>query len=108
MAEVIGRMLRRELRENDMPLLLGHEPNWIENIEFIMFSGGISECLYKYEKAGSSPAQYEDIGEVLAQSLRNCGDLAFWSWEKPEETVRATVLGAGTQTTGNQRGYHSC
>ena len=99
MAEVIGRMLRRELRENDMPLLLGHEPSWIENIEFIMFSGGISECLYKYEKTGSSPAQYEDIGEVLAQSLRNCGDLAFWSWEKPEETVRATVLGAGTQTT---------
>ncbi|KON88275.1 ethanolamine utilization protein [Sporosarcina globispora] len=99
MAEVIGRMLRKELHQDDMPLLLGHEPNWTENIECIMFSGGISECLYQYEKADSSPAQYDDIGKTLAHSLRNCGELDSFNWVKPKETVRATVLGAGTQTT---------
>jgi len=64
-----------------------------------MFSGGISECLYRFESAESSPAQYDDIGKMLAQSLRNCRELAAFKWVEPDETVRATVLGAGTQTT---------
>lgn len=99
MAEVIGRMLRKDLLEEDFPLLLGHDPNWVEEIDYIMFSGGISECLYHFESAASSPAQYDDIGKMLAQSLKNCRELAAFKWVEPDETVRATVLGAGTQTT---------
>lgn len=99
MAGVIARMLRRELEQTDFPLLLGHEPNWNESIDAIMFSGGISECLYHYEEPGTSPAMYDDIGQLLAQSLKNNRELAAWSWVEPDETVRATVLGAGTQTT---------
>ncbi|MDD9312023.1 ethanolamine ammonia-lyase reactivating factor EutA [Cytobacillus firmus] len=99
MAEVIGRMLRKDLHQDDLPLLLGHDPNWIEEIDYIMFSGGISECLYQFETAESSPAQYDDIGKMLAQALRNCRDLASLKWMEPDETVRATVLGTGTQTT---------
>ncbi|OIK06627.1 ethanolamine utilization protein [Bacillus sp. MUM 116] len=99
MAAVIARMLKRELLVTDQPLLLGHEPNWKEQIDEIMFSGGISECLYHYEVEAQGSAQYDDIGEMLAGSLRESKLLSQWHWVKPDETVRATVLGAGTQTT---------
>ncbi|MDR6999268.1 ethanolamine ammonia-lyase reactivating factor EutA [Neobacillus niacini] len=96
MAEVIAKMLKRELSLEDHALLLGHEPNWVDHIEAIMFSGGISECLYQYEKGSS---QYDDIGLMLADSIKESTSLAHWTWVKPQETVRATVLGAGMQTT---------
>jgi ethanolamine utilization protein EutA len=99
MAEVIARMLNRELLPTDKPLLLGHEPDWREDIESIMFSGGISECIYKYEDVLANNEIYDDIGEMLASSLRTSKDLTAWEWIIPDETVRATVLGAGTQTT---------
>jgi ethanolamine utilization protein EutA len=99
MAAVIARMLKKELNVHDSPLLLGNEPNWQEEIEAITFSGGISECIYHYEEPAFSPAEYDDIGEMLAMSLRENNELSYWTWVKPDETVRATVLGAGTQTT---------
>jgi ethanolamine utilization protein EutA len=36
---------------------------------------------------------------MLADSLKDSQSLKGWSWIQPDETVRATVLGAGTQTT---------
>lgn len=99
MAAVIARMLKRELLPTDQPLLLGHGPYWHETIDAIMFSGGISECLYHYEAATPATAHYDDIGEILAASLQESKELAQWQWINPVETVRATVLGAGTQTT---------
>jgi ethanolamine utilization protein EutA len=99
MAACIARMLKREMLPTDQPLLLGHVPDWKENIDSIMFSGGISECIYQYEHDTAKVAQYDDIGELLAASLKESKELAHWNWVKPEETVRATVLGAGTQTT---------
>ncbi|MEC1525201.1 ethanolamine ammonia-lyase reactivating factor EutA [Neobacillus niacini] len=99
MATVIARMLNRQLLKTDKPLLLGHEPNWQEDIDEIMFSGGVSECLYRYENGSPVTSHYDDIGEILAASLRESKELSQWTWVKPNETVRATVLGAGTQTT---------
>ncbi|MFD0826067.1 ethanolamine ammonia-lyase reactivating factor EutA [Neobacillus sp. M.A.Huq-85] len=99
MAEVIVRMLKRALTLEDHALLLGHEPNWVEDIEAIMFSGGISECIYQYENGSGQTAQYDDIGLMLAASLKECTSLSEWTWVMPQETVRATVLGAGMQTT---------
>ncbi|MFJ5759927.1 ethanolamine ammonia-lyase reactivating factor EutA [Neobacillus sp. NPDC093182] len=99
MASVIARMLTRELLDSDKPLLLGHAPNWQEEIDSIMFSGGVSECLYHNESDSPVTAHYDDIGETLAVSLRESQELSQWTWVKPDETVRATVLGAGTQTT---------
>jgi len=99
MATVISRMLERRLTDSDKVLLLGHEPNWKEEIETIMFSGGISECIYRQESASASEADYDDIGEKLATSLKESKELSKWTWIQPDETVRATVLGAGTQTT---------
>ena len=99
MSEVIVRMLKKSLTLEDQILLVGHEPNWQGEVDAIMFSGGISECIYKHDQLSSNPTQYNDIGLILAESLKENRLLAKWPWIEPVETVRATVLGAGMQTT---------
>ncbi|MEK3936060.1 ethanolamine ammonia-lyase reactivating factor EutA [Sporosarcina sp. FSL W7-1349] len=99
MADSLARMLRNEMREQDQALLLGHSPNWKSPIDVIVFSGGISECMYRHESEGESTAKYDDIGILLADALQRNAELQAFEWMEPVETVRATVLGAGTQTT---------
>lgn len=93
------RVLAQATLHDDELLILGHLPNWSRPIETIMFSGGVAECMYHYEEQGASPAQYNDIGQQLAQTILKESDNSEWSWMRPKETVRATVLGAGTHTT---------
>jgi ethanolamine utilization protein EutA len=99
MADVIARMLNRSLNSDDRILLLGHEPNWQEEIDAIMFSGGISECIYLGDHNVTSTTPYHDIGMMLAESLKMNAALSKWAWIVPQEMIRATVLGAGMQTT---------
>ncbi|MDQ0862031.1 ethanolamine ammonia-lyase reactivating factor EutA [Bacillus sp. V2I10] len=99
MAESMARILANEPVSKDDVLLLGHQPNWEAPVEAVMFSGGISECMYKQESPKPSDIAYSDIGVKLAAALQYNKALTKWSWVEPEETVRATVLGAGTQTT---------
>lgn len=96
MSRTIAHILTREVEAADEILLFGHKPNWDVEIEEIMFSGGVSECIYRQE---TEQAVYDDIGTILAKTLRESKELQAWKWVAPEETVRATVLGAGTQTT---------
>lgn len=98
MAASIARILKNEPSSKDNALILGHQPNWKVPIEAVMFSGGVAECMYKREVLGTS-AVYSDIGMDLANALQENNSLLEWEWIKPEETVRATVLGAGMQTT---------
>lgn len=97
MAQTISNMLRQKLNESD-ELLMGHKPNWEGKVDAIMFSGGVSECIYHPDKC-STTGIYDDIGVRLAKSLTDHPELSSWEWLEPKETVRATVLGAGTQTT---------
>lgn len=43
--------------------------------------------------------KYNDIGVRLAEELRKHPKIQEFDWVEPVETVRATVLGAGMQTT---------
>lgn len=99
MAESLCRILKNEVQTQDQVLLLGHHPNWQGKIDDIVFSGGISECMYSHEPILGQQANYDDIGIQLAQALQSNGNLRDFVWLEPVETVRATVLGAGTQTT---------
>ncbi|NME97331.1 ethanolamine ammonia-lyase reactivating factor EutA [Aneurinibacillus aneurinilyticus] len=102
MAETLARILAGQVTAEDEPLLLGHPPNWDVAVEDIMFSGGVSECIYRLEPndtGGTSASVYHDMGVQLAETLRTHPELTRWRWIHPLETVRATVLGAGTQTT---------
>lgn len=99
MVESLGRILKNEVQEQDKVLLLGHSPNWDEAIDILVFSGGVSECMYNHELNDRQLVDYDDIGVHLAEALQRNETLQSYSWMEPIETVRATVLGAGTQTT---------
>lgn len=99
MAKSLGRILKGEVLTEDHALLLGHEPDWNRPVDTIVFSGGIAECMYRHSANEEQAAEYDDIGIKLAEELLNDQALQQFTVEEPAETVRATVLGAGTQTT---------
>ncbi|SIR83660.1 ethanolamine utilization protein EutA [Peribacillus simplex] len=96
MAKVLSRFLSGSFTKEDELLLIGKEPSWTGQIDVLMFSGGVSDCIYHQEREDKS---FRDIGMMLAASIKENEELAAWEWEQPVETVRATVLGAGAHTT---------
>jgi ethanolamine utilization protein EutA len=66
----------------------------------LMFSGGIGFYYYDPIPLDSVPAvaRHGDVGPLLAESLRRCGGLGRHPVLRPQETQRATVLGASSQT----------
>lgn len=99
LSSLLARTLQNQLLDEDHTFLFGHPPNWTKKIDVISFSGGVAECMYQYEKNTGNGVSYNDIGMTLAESLLENSLLSEFEWRKPNETVRATVIGAGTQTT---------
>jgi ethanolamine utilization protein EutA len=66
----------------------------------LMFSGGIGHYYYNPIPihSVSDVTKYDDVGPLLAESLRQHAGLNTYTVVPPAETVRATVLGASTQT----------
>jgi ethanolamine utilization protein EutA len=66
----------------------------------LMFSGGIGHYYYNPIPINSvsDVTIHDDVGPLLAESLRKHPVLNSYSIVPPAETVRATVLGASTQT----------
>lgn len=66
-------------------------------IQYVSFSGGVADCYYQRE---ANLRAYNDLGPVIAQALHELVDAqnAFRVVE-PKETIRATVVGAGTYMT---------
>ena len=66
----------------------------------LMFSGGIGHYYYNPIPINSvsDATIYDDVGPLLAESLRKHARLNSYTIVQPSETVRATVLGASTQT----------
>ena len=66
----------------------------------LMFSGGIGHYYYRPLKIDSvaDATLHDDVGPLLAQSLREHPLLKGYEVLPPSETLRATVLGASTQT----------
>lgn len=65
-------------------------------IKAICFSGGVADCVYKSD---FSDIQYGDIGVLLGRAIRNGKFFSSFKTIIPRETIRATVVGAGTYTT---------
>jgi ethanolamine utilization protein EutA len=66
-------------------------------VDIVTFSGGVGECMYKKEPDG--PFAFGDIGALLAQEMRKSLFYGGFRVFSPEETIRATVVGAGMYTT---------
>lgn len=66
----------------------------------LMLSGGIGHYFYQPVSihAVADVTRHDDVGPLLADSLRQHPTLKTYSTIKPAETLRATVLGASSQT----------
>jgi len=66
----------------------------------LMFSGGIGHYYYTPAPVNTvaEVAIHGDVGPLLADAIRRHPALASYRIVPPAETMRATVLGAGTQT----------
>jgi ethanolamine utilization protein EutA len=66
----------------------------------LMFSGGIGHYFYNPIPINSVSdiTIHDDVGPLLAESLHKHAALNTYTIVPPSETVRATVLGASTQT----------
>lgn len=98
MIDSLNNVLRAE-QHDSIPLLLGHEPNWDQPIQVIIFSGGVAQCIFPKSNANCESGIFDDLGKKIAQAIREDSQLAQFEWVAPLETVRATVTGAGSQST---------
>lgn len=73
---------------------------WLElqgkRISRICFSGGVADCIAKAE---GDPIPYGDIGVLLGRSIAKGDLMRAIPTFAGAETIRATVVGAGTYTT---------
>ena len=65
-------------------------------VRCLCFSGGVADCM---SYAGEETAPYGDIGVLLGRSIRRSEALGRIPWLDAAETIRATVVGAGTYAT---------
>ncbi|MHA2356446.1 MAG: ethanolamine ammonia-lyase reactivating factor EutA [Candidatus Thorarchaeota archaeon] len=59
-------------------------------LDEVMFSGGVAEFIY-----GLETTEYNDLGELLAESVLEQVDRNNIPLAEPEHRIRATVIGAG-------------
>lgn len=66
-------------------------------VRAVTYSGGVADCVYGAEVG--DPFRYGDIGPLLGQAIREDPDLGRVERLQAAETIRATVVGAGTHAT---------
>ena len=74
--------------------LAGQKP-----VRAIFFSGGVADGVYRGISPGEDPIPYGDIGLLLGEAIREGRLCSAFRLEKGRETIRATVVGAGSYTT---------
>ena len=67
-----------------------------EKVQAVFFSGGVADLIY-HESADT--CAYGDIGVLLGRAIRESRLFTDFQKMEPGETIRATVVGAGTYTT---------
>ncbi|GAU75895.1 ethanolamine ammonia-lyase reactivating factor EutA [Fusibacter sp. 3D3] len=102
MAEVMVSIAeRRNGAHIDLPsaqeiLITNHDLKTFDPIEAVFFSGGVADCMIETTKPWHT---YGDIGFLLGESIRIAFEKTKVKAVHADETIRATVIGAGTHTT---------
>ncbi|MCR4614761.1 MAG: ethanolamine ammonia-lyase reactivating factor EutA [Clostridiales bacterium] len=65
-------------------------------VRCVCFSGGVADCVYK---TNYDPFEFGDIGVILGGAIRSSSLMSRLKVVHSQETIRATVVGAGTYTT---------
>ena len=68
------------------------------NLDALCFSGGVADYIYQ-EHMQDELFRYGDIGIILGRTIRSSQLLSKISRFTPSETIRATVVGAGSHIT---------
>ncbi|MGY4105690.1 ethanolamine ammonia-lyase reactivating factor EutA [Ignavigranum ruoffiae] len=82
-------------------LLITHKPLNLERypkIKNISFSGGVADCIDDFNDDELKEFPYGDIGYVLGNSLNQSAIIKDNNIVDTVETIRATVVGAGSHT----------
>ncbi|WP_432409615.1 ethanolamine ammonia-lyase reactivating factor EutA [Wukongibacter sp. M2B1] len=78
-------------------MLTDHDLRRDYDVDFVSFSGGVADCIYDEDK--TDLYEYGDIGIVLGKKIKDSNLVRKGNMVKPAETIRATVVGAGSHTT---------
>lgn len=100
MANQIKKALHLSGNEVEMSVLYTNEGKALPEelkIDAVTFSGGVAG--YVYEPEENDLFRYGDVGVLLGQEINRCGILENVLCYRGEETIRATVVGAGSHTT---------
>jgi ethanolamine utilization protein EutA len=74
-------------------------------VDAVSFSGGVADCVYH---SGHAPFAFGDFGVLLGEAVRHSRLFGAHKVLTPAETIRATVIGAGSFTltlSGSTIGY---
>ena len=99
LAEQIAQALNLSPRPKEHRLLYTNDGDAIPesvSIQGITFSGGVADCIY-HEM--DDEFRFNDIGILLGRAIRENEALRNIKRYQALETIRATVVGAGTHTT---------
>jgi ethanolamine utilization protein EutA len=101
MAECLMSFLAGEGGDDFVRLLVvGEVPDTLPQADELMVSGGIADQLQLMEpQLLEQAALHEDIGPLLAHAVKRAAGRYSFTWVPAQQTVRATVIGAGMQST---------
>ncbi|MDD3221755.1 MAG: ethanolamine utilization protein EutA [Clostridia bacterium] len=102
-SEAMAKLLQQWL-EGDMSSLLRRittpgstEFEYVKPIRAVCFSGGVADCIYHSPEGPWT--KYGDMGIVLGEVIRQSRLFSDFHVIEAKETIRATVVGAGSYTT---------
>ncbi len=98
MADLLAQALGAKPEEPLLSAVRTPESSWfevVEPIKAICFSGGVADCIGQHEQG----VPYGDIGVLLGRSIARSMMMKHFRCISGSETIRATVVGAGTYTT---------
>lgn len=79
-------------------LITQKEMHYKSKVDALMFSGGVADIYYNHADE-KDIYKYGDIGIILAQEMKNSKIFNSVRIDRPIETIRATVVGAGSHTS---------
>lgn len=101
MCELLEMSLGLREKSGFYPRILTQEGQDIQltvKPEHICFSGGVADYVYR-DVPEDRPLRYGDIGVLLGEAIKNSETFKKLKLFKPNETIRATVVGAGSHIT---------
>jgi ethanolamine utilization protein EutA len=98
MVEILEEVIGVKATSPELSLMLtNHDLRRDYDIDYVSFSGGVADYIYGEDK--TDLFEYGDIGIILGQTIKKSNLVRKKNMVKPVETIRATVVGAGSHTT---------